>query len=411
MQSLESMNKNVLFISDSSITNPILSSQGLPQLNLLSQKGFRIYVLSLETERDITISQQYKTLYQKFGNALILLPLRSRTIFPFAYSIQRFIFRMFFILYCIIKYDIRLIHSRSYVPAVFGLLFQKMLGIKFIFDMRGLLIDESISIGLWKDNSFNVKLMRVLEKYCILNANSIVVVSEQFRQHILNLPYAVDNVLNIAVIPTCAERERFEIGKLNKGEIKERTIFDNKIVFLYSGSLTEWQLANEVVRFFTYCFKKNPKSFFLILTYDEPLKMKTYLINNGISEENFLFIKASFDDVPKYFSFAHIGILLRKQELLNRVSCPIKFGEYLTAGIPVVLTKGIGDTEELLSKYNIGVLISELNETEYINASEKVFQLLEDTEVKVRCKNIARKYFSIETSVQQYYQIYSQLLS
>ena len=168
-------------------------------------------------------------------------------------------------------------------------------------------------------------------------------------------------------------------------------------------------MAEEVVNFFIICFKNNPRSFFLAVTYDDPTTMKKRLFEQGIDEGNFAFIKSSFDDVPKYFSLAHIGILLRKQELLNRVSCPLKFGEYLAAGIPVVLTKGIGDTESIVQENNIGIIVNELHEDEYMNASKKVTQLLEDSEIKKRCQSVAKNYFSLNTSAEQYFQIYTTL--
>ena len=243
--------KNILFISDSSITNPILSSQGLPQLQLLSKRGFRVYVLSWETEDDIYSIRLRTEIYKKYESELFFLPTTPTSFIPFARAIQHFFFRIFIVLFYIMKYDIAMIHSRSYMPAILGLLFQKLLGIKFIFDMRGLLIDEMISVGKWKNNSLRVRSMRLLEKQCILNANAIVVVSEQFRQYILNLSYVSGKQgINIEVIPTCVDLERFQVGTKDRNESLKSKNLEDRIIFLYSGSLTGWQLAEEVVNFF-----------------------------------------------------------------------------------------------------------------------------------------------------------------
>jgi len=39
------------------------------------------------------------------------------------------------------------------------------------------------------------------------------------------------------------------------------------------------------------------------------------------------------------------------------VASPIKFGEYLCCGLPVIMTPGIGDTEEIIEKHRIGRLL------------------------------------------------------
>jgi len=60
-----SENPGILFISDGSLTNPILSSQGIPLLEYLSSQNFRCFLLSFEkvlSEKGIELEEKYNLL-------------------------------------------------------------------------------------------------------------------------------------------------------------------------------------------------------------------------------------------------------------------------------------------------------------------------------------------------------------
>jgi hypothetical protein len=62
-------------------------------------------------------------------------------------------------------------------------------------------------------------------------------------------------------------------------------------------------------------------------------------------------------EVPVRLAGAHVGFLLRRSSPVNEVSSPTKFGEYLAAGLPVVMTDGIGDFTDLAMQENVGLII------------------------------------------------------
>jgi hypothetical protein len=42
---------------------------------------------------------------------------------------------------------------------------------------------------------------------------------------------------------------------------------------------------------------------------------------------------------------------------VNEVASPVKFGEYLASGLPVVMSAGIGDYSELVRRKKVGVIL------------------------------------------------------
>ena len=77
------------------------------------------------------------------------------------------------------------------------------------------------------------------------------------------------------------------------------------------------------------------------------------------------------DEVFNQLTSANFGLLLRENNIVNNVSSPLKFAEYLAAGMPVVVSEGVGDTEETIKRYKVGVVIKN---NDYDSA---IFQLKE----------------------------------
>ena len=48
---------------------------------------------------------------------------------------------------------------------------------------------------------------------------------------------------------------------------------------------------------------------------------------------------------------------MRESHPVNLVSSPTKFGEYLAAGVPVILTEGIGDYSEMAETMHVGITL------------------------------------------------------
>ena len=67
-------------------------------------------------------------------------------------------------------------------------------------------------------------------------------------------------------------------------------------------------------------------------------------------------------EVHNILSCADAALLLRPQTVTNRVASPVKFSEYLQAGLPVIISPNIGDFSAFVSRENCGWVIGEKQE-------------------------------------------------
>jgi hypothetical protein len=117
------------------------------------------------------------------------------------------------------------------------------------------------------------------------------------------------------------------------------------------------------LRLFKRVLASEPNAHYLILT-RETEAMKKLCLEEQLPEENRTILALDHREVPRYLAAADAGLLLRDRCPVNRVASPVKFGEYLAAGLPVVISREIGDYSALVSRESLGVVLDELDPTD-----------------------------------------------
>ncbi len=399
------MKNNVLFISDGSLTNPIVSSQGLPLLKFLSRNNYNCFMIHFESayleksneEKILNIQDLYKNIinFQKILiNKYRFLP---GSIVNGARSI-------FFILSLAVNYKFKVFHARSFYPATICLILKYFFPkTKFIYDNRGLFIQEEIFKGRWKENSLSVRILRMIENRIVKKTNHIVVVSNAFREYMLENFSTICSHLDKKI--TVIDNKTNINQKLNNTKINIRKKNKN-VVGVFAGSAARWQSVSEIKAFAQMCCKIIPNFSLKILSYNLDVFMKE--IQNDSSLYNITeFIEAKSSEVFEHLLSANFGLLIRDDILINNVASPLKFAEYLAAGLPVAVSSGVGDTEEIIHKNDIGVIIKEKN---YEYAVNQLMVLLDDDDVYNRCMQTALKEYNITDSYYSYNGIYQDIL-
>jgi len=92
--------------------------------------------------------------------------------------------------------------------------------------------------------------------------------------------------------------------------------------------------------------------------------------------------------------------------------CPTKVGEYLACGLPVIINSGIGDIDEIIIRERIGILINEFSYSEYQKAFQELKIILSKGDyLRQRCRRAAERFFSLNSGVEKYYQVYNNVIN
>jgi len=393
-------NSNLLFIADGSIVNPILHSQGLPLLDYYINKGINCNVLSFEiTHKNNSIFESVRKIKERYSKKIKYHEVRYSTSKLIPNWIKFFYYGVITSRKIIQLENIQVIHARSLMPSIIALILKKVFfyKVKFIYDNRGVFIEEEIYKGHWKNNSLKVALFKVLEKLVLKHSDAVVVVSNKFRDYLFSNEFiSPKDKVKIFVIPNRTTNPYDEVETVPI-ENKKGTI----ITGVYSGSSAKWQNVNGVIEFIKASESSDYQIRFNILTYN-PEVFNKLIERNEISSNNVSIENVEPNEVSVKLRNANFGVMIRENNLINNVASPLKFAEYLNAGLPVVISKGIGDTEEIIKKYNIGVILEDDN---YSKAVDEIVNLLEDENIHTRCREAAKKEFDITTSFEDYNKI------
>lgn len=400
---------NILYISYDGAAEPLGRSQVLPYLKGLAKKGNEFTLLSFEKRKWLNNKKHNHNLKSElYHNNIRWVALKYHKSPPVLSTLYDLLIGIIISLYLIVIKRIEIVHSRSYVPALIAYGFKKILGIKFIFDMRGFWPEERTEGNLWRKDSLLFRFAKFFEKRFILNADGIVVLTEQARKIIKTMPYLKRKELKVETIPTCVDLDKFKI--LSSADEKFITLRD-KFVFVYIGSIGTWYMLKEMVDFFKVARLKMKKAFFLFLSPGEKTVIETQMQRAKIPKDCFLIKEVPYDDVPKWLSYADVSIFFIRPLFSKKGSCPTKLAESLACGLPVIVNSGVGDYDEIVEKEKVGVIIREFSFNGYDHALDVLQKLFESRDLRNRCRRVAKKYLSLDVGIEKYQQIYQSLIN
>ncbi len=119
---------------------------------------------------------------------------------------------------------------------------------------------------------------------------------------------------------------------------------------VYSGSVAGWQSFDLLERFLSGVLDAQPDVHVLFLSARDEHTDALVRKYAGRVEVKWV----GTDQVAATLRRCDHGLLVREDRITNRVASPTKFAEYLHAGLPVIVSEGIGDLAELVTRDRLG---------------------------------------------------------
>ena len=179
-----------------------------------------------------------------------------------------------------------------------------------------------------------------LEKQAVLESDFRIAVSQKLVEY-WQQQYGYKGTEH-TVIP-CTVTSTFTPGLPAESELSAiRASFGftpADLVLVYSGSTAGWQSFGTLEKLLADCLRSSPDVKLIFLTGKDPVVEKMKTDHPGQVQSRWL----KHHEVTGMLLACDIGILYREQSVTNKVASPTKFAEYLSAGLPVVISEGLGD--------------------------------------------------------------------
>lgn len=148
----------------------------------------------------------------------------------------------------------------------------------------------------------------------------------------------------------------------------------DRFVVGYCGSVYRRQRAEQGVRLFNAIRDIEPSAYYLALTQNGD-QLRRLLDDQGIGTDHVRVMTVPHHETPRYLAAMDVGLittgLFEPACLANRVCCPVKFAEYLAAGVPVIMSENIGDYSDMVAEAHLGVSLSDTADGAAVNGRLK----------------------------------------
>lgn len=231
---------------------------------------------------------------------------------------------------------------------------EKKLTKTICYDGRGAIASEWKEYHLASPGSF-ADSIAMLERNAIHNSDLSIAVSNQLIAY-WKREYGYAHQKHL-VIPCTLNTAGFNSSSYLSDSIRLKQSLSyqpDDIILIYSGSSAGWQSFATLGSLIERWMKLNGRIKILFLAKHE--KNIGRLMELFPHRVNCLWVDPSL--IQRYLMIGDYGLLVREQSVTNEVSSPVKFAEYLSSGLPVIISQHLGDYTTFVHEHNCGIVLN-----------------------------------------------------
>lgn len=224
-------------------------------------------------------------------------------------------------------------------------------GPPLIYDFRGDVVAESADRNV---SPLRQTVLRFLSRKAFAPARTMLAVSTAAAE-MLAADYGKRDTV---VMPSGVDAGWFRAAAGRRDDVRRSLgVAAEDILLVYAGGLNPYQMISEMLAIWENLANQPGVRFLLLLAHEQPTAGRRPGLERIDAIPGLVHMSLPRSEIPAYLAAADIGFLLRKEHPLNTVASPVKFGEYLAAGLAVVTSPGLGDVSDVVSRRDVGVLV------------------------------------------------------
>lgn len=298
-----------------------------------------------------------------------------------------------------------IIHARTFVGGLMGHALAPLLQAKLIYHNEGFYPDEQVDGRIWKAGSAPHRAAKFLERRMYERADAVIALSHRAKQEIENLPGVNRKATPVIVVPSCVDLNRFKRNQATSPAPAD------ELRLVYIGSVGGRYILDKIGRFVAVASRKFERVHLRVLTRAEPRIVRSMLISNGLPEGGFSVDSISYEAMPEELARHHAGLFFLTQGLSEHGCSPTKTGEYWAMGLPVITTPNVSDSDDIIRKERVGIIVKDHTDDEYLRAAVELDGLLKDRELSERCRRAAELHYALDPACERQLKLYRQITS
>lgn len=400
------MKPRVLYIVYWGAAEPLGQSLVLPAVKRLADLGVELTLVTFEKPLDLACQEEIAQIRGSLNrHGVQWIPLRYHkrpkvpaTTFDILHGCMRSILAQ-------LRARPDIIHARTFIGGLIGLALAPLLRAKLIYHNEGFYPDEQVDAGVWKAGSAPHRIARSLEQLLYAQADGIIALSHRAKDILMGLPAVQRWNTPVIVVPSCVELDRF---CWNPSQLSTPR---DVLRLVYLGSVGGRYKLDAIGRFVAVACRELGQVHLRVLTRAEPHLVDSIFSSAGLPGDVWSLDGVPHAAIPAELSHQHAGLHFLPRGLSEHGGSPTKIGEYWAAGLPVVVTANVSDTEEIIRRERVGIVVNEHSETEYRRAARELQLLLGDHELHKRCRHAAETYYALGPACERQFTLYRNIIS
>lgn len=294
--------------------------------------------------------------------------------------------------------------ARSTMPALATLIAARRSDITLAFDADGLPLDERVDFAGRDPRSFQQRLLRDVETQMLLRARAVLVRTAAAREIMIARAGAGSDPSKFRIVLNGRDQKMFiPQDQPRREEVRKQLQVDKSALLLtYAGSLGPQYGLTDMLRLTEALREFHPRVHLLLITGTPDTAMAAVAAEFPSLAQLVTAISAPPNEVPRYLAAADIGLAFRAKSFSMQGVAPIKIGEYLLCGLPIVGTAGIGDIN-LAVEEGVFFAVQTGNPQEIRAAAQWCVQTAgARTELSPKARAVGIDRFSLEAAVESY---------
>lgn len=377
---------NCLFITWDGPQTSYLEGLFLPIFKGLAEHGHRMHVLQF-TWADADRTECVKNVCEASG-----IPYRAAPIWrkvgsagPLASALSA----RSHIRRAVRDWNVDTLIPRSLMPALAVMTMGSRRGLKLVFDADGFAVDERVDFGGLSKATATYRILRAVEERTARVADHVLV----------RTPRAIDILVDRAK----TDREKFHVvvngidSSSFLGGWPQRA--DNEFRLCYAGSVGAQYRPRQMIALAQRLREQIPNLVFRIFTGDKS-NLEIALDQSSISDRSWIEVsRLPSEDMPAALMQCDLALALRQPAFSTQGVAPIKLGEYMLAGLPVIGTEGVGPVDPLIES---GVMFPLKEDLSQVWPWVRDNVIPHQNSLRKRAHALGLAHFSLKASVDSY---------
>ena len=256
--------------------------------------------------------------------------------------------------------------------------------------------EYAIDNGMWSEHGLQYKISHFLEKRAALFATTIASGTVFMQERVQQVWQSKATFFRV---PTVANDKKFIFNEQERVETREKLgIAPDKWVLYYPGKFGDLYYREEFAWMYKWLKEEESRFHLLIVTPHTDEEVEELFDSAGVQPEDYTITHSDYEDIHRYHFASDFAIISVPQGPSKKFISNIKVGEYLCAGLPFLINKGVSEDYIYATEKNVGVVVDGFIKDEIKKSVPKIKEYLtqDRNTLRTHCREVGLEYRGFE---------------